>query len=86
LGDDKRPESRYKVEECCFNTIFGAFEGHKIYADRKVAEKVEIQTHYAAELYNVDVKQINDIWPRKTFFHAETKKSQGRYGAINHDS
>jgi DNA polymerase, archaea type len=49
--------SRYKVEECSFSTIFGTFEGHKIYAGRKVAEKIEIQTHYAAELYNVDVRQ-----------------------------
>jgi hypothetical protein len=51
-----------------------------------VAEKIEIQTRNIAELNIVDVKQINDIWPRKTFFHAEKKKSQGRYGAINHDS
>src|SRR5512137_2572294 len=49
--------SRYKVEECSFNTIFGKFEGHKIYASRKVAEKIEIQTRFAAELYNVDVRQ-----------------------------
>jgi DNA polymerase I len=49
--------SRYKVEECTFRTIFGAFQGHKIYANRKVAEKIEIQTQYAAELYNVDVRQ-----------------------------
>jgi hypothetical protein len=34
-------KSRYRVEECSFNTIFGKFEGHKIYASRKVAEKIE---------------------------------------------
>jgi hypothetical protein len=50
-------ESRFRVEECRFNTIFGTFEGHRIYASRKVAEKIEIQTRYAAELYNVDVRQ-----------------------------
>src|SRR5512136_22820 len=50
-------ESRYRVEECSFNTIFGTFNGHRIYAGRKVAEKIEIQTHHAAELYNVDVRQ-----------------------------
>ena len=43
-------KSRYRVEECSFNTIFGEFEGHRIYASRKVAEKIEIQTRYAAEL------------------------------------
>ena len=50
-------ESRFRAEECRFQTIFGTFEGHRIYADRKVAEKIEIQTRYAAELYNVDVRQ-----------------------------
>ncbi|MGD0953601.1 MAG: hypothetical protein ABR985_14625 [Methanotrichaceae archaeon] len=27
-------ESRFRVEECSFNTIFGTFEGHRIYASR----------------------------------------------------
>ena len=34
-----------------------SFEGHRIYASRKVAEKIEKQTRYVAELYNVDVRQ-----------------------------
>jgi DNA polymerase I len=40
-----------------FNTIFGSFQGHRIFASRKVAEKIEVQTRYAAELYNVDIWQ-----------------------------
>ena len=35
-------ENRFRVEECSFNSIFGTFEGHRIYASRKVAEKIEI--------------------------------------------
>ena len=50
-------ESRYRVEACSFNTIFGSFQGHMIFASRKVAEKIEKQTRYAAELYNLDVRQ-----------------------------
>src|SRR5512137_675046 len=50
-------DSRFKAEECSFRTIFGIFQGHKIYASRKVAEKIEIQTRYQAELYNVDISQ-----------------------------
>ncbi len=50
-------ESRFKAEECSFKTIFGTFQGHRIYAGRKVAEKIEIQTRHQAELYNVDVRQ-----------------------------
>jgi hypothetical protein len=30
-------ESQFRVEECSFNTIFGTFQGHRIYASRKVA-------------------------------------------------
>jgi hypothetical protein len=41
-------ESRYRVGECSFNTIFGFFQGYKIFASRKVAEQIEKQTHYAA--------------------------------------
>ncbi len=50
-------ESRYRVEECHFKTIFDSFEGYRICAGRDVAEKIEIQTNYAAQLYNVDVRQ-----------------------------
>ncbi len=50
-------ESRFKAEGCSFRTIFGTLQGLKIYANRKVAEKIELQTRYAAELYNVDVRQ-----------------------------
>ncbi len=62
-------ESRYKTEECSFRTIFGTLQGFRIFAGRKVAEKIEIQTRYEAELYNVDVRQDqrymaeHDIFP-----------------------
>ena len=62
-------EDLYRVEECSFRTIFGTFQGHRIFAGRKVAEKIEIQTRYSAELYNVDVRQDqrymaeHDIFP-----------------------
>ena len=49
-------ESLYRVEECDFKTIFGPLEGYRIFAGRKVAEKIEIQTRYSAQLYNVDIR------------------------------
>jgi DNA polymerase I len=61
-------KGRYRVEECSFNTIFGTFQGHKIYADRKAAEKIEIQTHYSAELYNVDVRQDQRYMAERDLF------------------
>ena len=61
-------ESRYRVEECSFNTILGSFQGHRIFASRKVAEKIEIQTRYVAELYNVDVRQDQRYLAEKELF------------------
>jgi hypothetical protein len=61
-------QALFRVEECSFKSIFGTFEGHRIYASRKVAEKIEIQTRYAAELYNVDVRQDQRYLAEKDLF------------------
>jgi DNA polymerase, archaea type len=50
-------ESLYRLEEVRFCTIYGSEDGYLIYADRSVAEKIEKQTRYSAELYNVDVRR-----------------------------
>ncbi len=50
-------ESRFHAEECTFSTIFGDREGYAIPAGRRVAEAIEQQTRYAAQLYNVDIRQ-----------------------------
>jgi len=49
-------ETKYKVEECEFKTIYGSLNGYKIYAGRRVAERIEKQTKLSAKLYNVDVR------------------------------
>ncbi len=62
-------ESHYEVEECNFRTIYGTLQGYRIFASRKVAEKIEKRTCYEAQLYNVDVRQDqrymaeHDIFP-----------------------
>jgi DNA polymerase I len=61
-------ESIYRVEEGCFNTIYGALEGYRIYADRSVAEKIEKQTGYSAELYNVDLRQDQRYMAERDIF------------------
>jgi len=50
-------ESAYRVEEARFCTIYGQTDGYLIFADRSVAEKIEKQTRYSAEMYNVDVRR-----------------------------
>ncbi len=61
-------ESLYRLEEASFSTIYGRREGYRIYADRSVAEKIEIQTRYAAELYNVDIRRDQQYLAEKGIF------------------
>jgi len=49
-------EREYRAEECTFRTIFGDLTGYKIFAGRPVAEAIEQQTQYEAQLFNVDVR------------------------------
>lgn len=43
------------------NRLFGNFQGHRIFIDRKAAEKIEIQTRYAAELYTWTSGKVNGV-------------------------
>lgn len=49
-------ESRFKVEECSFDTVYGPFDGYEIWAGRDVAEKIEKKARLQAQLYNVDLR------------------------------
>jgi DNA polymerase I len=49
-------ERRFKVEECSFDTVYGALDGYEIWAGRDVALKIEKQTRLQAQLYNVDLR------------------------------
>ncbi|WP_330999882.1 type B DNA-directed DNA polymerase [Archaeoglobus neptunius] len=60
-------ESRYRVEDCEIKTIYGTVNGYKIYAGRKVAEKVERQTK-DSKLFNVDVRLEHKVMAKKNVF------------------
>jgi DNA polymerase I len=49
-------ESGYGARECSIRTVYGECEGYSVPAGRDVAEAIERQTGYAAELYNVDIR------------------------------
>lgn len=51
-------ESLFRVEECVFSILHQDLEGYKVYCSPlwDVAEKIELETNYRAELYNVDVR------------------------------
>jgi DNA polymerase I len=61
-------ETRYKVEDYRFRTIYGVLEGYRIYAGRAVAEKIEKQTRYSAEIYNVDVRNDQRYMAERDIF------------------
>jgi len=48
--------TRYEVEECTFRTISGVLEGYRIAAGREVADAIERQTGFEAQLYNTDLR------------------------------
>jgi len=60
-------ESRYRVEECTFKTIYGELDGYKVYAGKEVAEKIERQAR-DAKLFNVDVRIEQKFMAEKKIF------------------
>jgi DNA polymerase I len=61
-------ECRYRTEEARFKTIYGPLPGYRICAGRSVAEKIEKQTRYGAELYNVDVRRDQQYLAERDLF------------------
>ena len=61
-------ETRYRVEECSFKTIYGSLDGYRVYAGRRVAELIERQTKLSAKLYNVDVRLEQRFLAEKGLF------------------
>jgi DNA polymerase I len=47
-------ESRFKAEECSFDTVYGPLDGYEIWAGRDVAGEIKKQTQLQVQLYNVD--------------------------------
>jgi DNA polymerase, archaea type len=50
-------EERYRAKACTFRTLFGERDGFSVHADRAVAEVIERQTQFEAQLFNVDVRR-----------------------------
>jgi DNA polymerase I len=50
-------EERYEARECTIHTIFGDLPGLSVCAGRDVAEAIEKQAQFDADLFNVDVRR-----------------------------
>ncbi|KUK43478.1 MAG: DNA polymerase B [Methanothrix harundinacea] len=61
-------ESRFKVEECSFDTVYGTLDGYEIWAGRDVALKIEKQARLQAQLYNVDLRLDQRYLAEKDLF------------------
>jgi hypothetical protein len=64
LEDDSSPGRPVQVEECCFNKYhLRLLRGSQDLRQQEVAEKIEIQTRYAAESFTTWTSgRISDIW------------------------
>jgi DNA polymerase, archaea type len=61
-------EDQYRAKPCIFRTIFGEHEGFGIHADRSIAEAIERQTQFAAQLFNVDVRRDQQFMAERGIF------------------
>ncbi|MDD1761615.1 MAG: DNA polymerase I, partial [Methanothrix sp.] len=68
MGMIEALESLYRLDEVSFSTIYGQEDGYLIYADRSVAEKIEKQTRYSAELFNVDIRRDQQYLAERDLF------------------
>lgn len=50
-------EDRFGAAACTIRTIGGELPGYEVHGDRRVAEAIEVQAQYDAELFNVDVRR-----------------------------
>jgi DNA polymerase I len=50
-------ESTGGARECTFRTVFGELDGYAVTGSRAVAEAIECQTSFSAQLFNVDVRR-----------------------------
>jgi len=83
--------SLYRVEECEFSSIYKKMQGYKVYCCgcgcgelRRVAEKIEKQTRFQAELYNVDLR-IDQRFLAEEFFKDNSEYSFGNVSDIVFD-
>jgi DNA polymerase I len=78
-------EENCRAEECSFMTIFGNLEGYKIFGGRKIAEAIEQQTGYSAQLFNVDVRRDQRFMAENGIFPCSTKNDSRFSTVIAHD-
>jgi hypothetical protein len=70
-------ESRFKIEECSFKTIFETLDGHRIHAGSKVAEKIESRPAIRSISTMWTSGRASATWLSMTYFPAGTEMSSG---------
>jgi DNA polymerase I len=78
-------EEGYSAEECTIRTIFGERPGYAVCAGREIAEAIEKQAQFGADLFNVDVRRDQRFMAEHSIFpctHDGTDRFSPR---IEHD-
>ena len=78
-------EEAYRAEPCTFATIFGECEGFRVFAGRPVAEAIEQQTGFAAQLFNVDVRRDQRFMAEEGIIPCSTEMRTRFSPEIPHD-
>ena len=78
-------EEQYGAAECTVRTLFGEVPGYAVHAGREVAEAIERQAQYTADLYNVDVRRDQRFMAEQGFVPC-TRDGEDRFSPeIVHD-
>ncbi|MDD1693988.1 MAG: DNA polymerase I, partial [Methanoregula sp.] len=78
-------EEDYQAEPCTFATIFGECRGYRVFAGRPVAEAIEQQTGFAAQLFNVDVRPDQRFMAEHGIIPCSTDKKSRFSPEVPHD-
>jgi len=78
-------EERYGAEECTIRTVFGSLPGYRVFADRRVAEAIEAQAQYDAQLFNVDVRRDQRFMAEHGLFPCSENSNDRFSHEVSHD-
>jgi DNA polymerase I len=78
-------ESTHGAQACTFRTIFGELDGYAVVGDRAVAEAIEQQTSFSAQLFNVDVRRDQQYMAEHGIFPCGTADESRFTPDLKHD-
>jgi len=78
-------ESTGGARECTFRTVFGELDGYAVTGNRAVAEAIERQTSFSAQLFNVDIRRDQQYLAEHGLFPCGTPGESRFAPDLKHD-